>query len=151
MAVSSVLCLLVCLPLDARSRIQTPQKRWFFKSDKNMQHTFLRIRIKPEAPCHMILLHAKYHFQVRAEILRKAKLSFLSSISAACYHMSLLVGLPGSCGEPFRTFPLSTLSFHHGSPCWYIIWGMNNSPVGGRSSETQSHPIDMITLNDPVT
>jgi hypothetical protein len=31
-------------------------------------------------------------------------------------------------------------------PPWlhtYIICGMNNSPVGGRSSETSSHPIDM--------
>jgi hypothetical protein len=25
----------------------------------------------------------------------------------------------------------------------YIIWGMNNRPVGGRSSETQSHPINV--------
>jgi hypothetical protein len=32
-------------------------------------------------------------------------------------------------------------------PSWLsipiIIWGMNNRPVGGCSSETQSHPIDM--------
>jgi hypothetical protein len=25
----------------------------------------------------------------------------------------------------------------------HITWGMNNRPVGGRSSEIQSHPIDM--------
>jgi hypothetical protein len=33
-------------------------------------------------------------------------------------------------------FTLS-ISFHHGFPCSYIIWGMNNRTVGGRSSETQ--------------
>jgi hypothetical protein len=32
---------------------------------------------------------------------------------------------------------------HHSSPCSYIIWGMNNRPVGGRSSGTQSHPFDI--------
>jgi hypothetical protein len=32
-------------------------------------------------------------------------------------------------------FPLST-SVHHGHPYLYIIWGMNNGPVGGGSSET---------------
>jgi hypothetical protein len=39
-------------------------------------------------------------------------------------------------------FPLS-VSFHHDSPYSYIIWGMNNRPVGGRRSETQSLPIDI--------
>jgi hypothetical protein len=43
-------------------------------------------------------------------------------------------------------FPLS-VSFHHGSPCSYIIWEMNNRPAGGRSSETQSHPIDKNNNN----
>jgi hypothetical protein len=27
-----------------------------------------------------------------------------------------------------------------------IIWGMNNKAVDGRSSEMQSHPMDMITM-----
>jgi hypothetical protein len=29
-----------------------------------------------------------------------------------------------------------SISFHRGSPYSYIICGMNNRPVGGRSSET---------------
>jgi hypothetical protein len=29
---------------------------------------------------------------------------------------------------------------HHGSPYLYIIWGMKNRPVGGRSSETFTYP-----------
>jgi hypothetical protein len=33
------------------------------------------------------------------------------------------------------SFSLS-VSFHHGSLYSYIIWGMNNRPVGGCSSET---------------
>jgi hypothetical protein len=40
------------------------------------------------------------------------------------WHFSELFGLPLS------------VSFHHGSPCSYIIWGMNNRPVCGCSSET---------------
>jgi hypothetical protein len=39
-------------------------------------------------------------------------------------------------------FTLS-VSFHRGSPYSYIVWGMNNRPVCGRSSEIQSHPVDM--------
>jgi hypothetical protein len=46
----------------------------------------------------------------------------------------------------FFGFPLS-MSFHRGSSYSYIIWGMNNMPVGGRSSETSSHPIDMNKNN----
>jgi hypothetical protein len=32
-------------------------------------------------------------------------------------------------------FSLS-ISFHRGTPYSYIIWGMNDVPVGGRSAET---------------
>jgi hypothetical protein len=39
----------------------------------------------------------------------------------------------------FLRFPLLSW-FHRGSPCSYIIFGMNNRPVGGRSSETRSPP-----------
>jgi hypothetical protein len=35
------------------------------------------------------------------------------------------------------------VSFHRFSPYSFFIWGINNSPVGDRSSETYSHPIDM--------
>jgi hypothetical protein len=39
----------------------------------------------------------------------------------------------------FFGFPLS-VSFHRGCIFIYHV-GMNNSPVDGRSSETQSHPV----------
>jgi hypothetical protein len=42
----------------------------------------------------------------------------------------------------FFGFPLS-ISIHRGSPHSYIILGMNNRPVGDRSSETSSHLMDM--------
>jgi hypothetical protein len=42
------------------------------------------------------------------------------------------------------------ITFFHGSPCSYIIWGMNNRPVGSHSSETQSHPIDIIIINSCI-
>jgi hypothetical protein len=46
-----------------------------------------------------------------------------------------------------KGFPLS-VKLRHGSPAHIgITWGMNNRPDFGRSSETQSHPIDMkITI-----
>jgi hypothetical protein len=40
----------------------------------------------------------------------------------------------------------TVISFHHGSPCSYIIRGINNWPVGGRSSETKFHHIDMMMI-----
>jgi hypothetical protein len=54
--------------------------------------------------------------------------------------------LPESFGGRIGGFPLSIL-FHHGSlcSCRPIMWGMNNRLVGGHSSETNSHPIYMIT------
>jgi hypothetical protein len=39
--------------------------------------------------------------------------------------------------SPSSSVPLS-LPFHRGYPYTYIIWGMNNKPVGGRSSQTLS-------------
>jgi hypothetical protein len=52
----------------------------------------------------------------------------------------------------FIGFRLS-ISLHHGSPYSHIIWGMNNRPSGGHSSEIWSHPIDMKNNknNNPVT
>jgi hypothetical protein len=44
----------------------------------------------------------------------------------------------------FFSSPLS-ISFHCGSPYSHIIWGMNNGPDGGHSSEIQSHSIDRTT------
>jgi hypothetical protein len=45
----------------------------------------------------------------------------------------------------FFGFPL-LISFHHGSPCSYITWGMNSRLIGGSSSE-MFHPIDMNSNN----
>jgi hypothetical protein len=38
-----------------------------------------------------------------------------------------------------------SMEFHHASPCSYHR-GMNSRLVGGRSSETWSHSIDMIII-----
>jgi hypothetical protein len=59
--------------------------------------------------------------------------------------MSLMVGLPDSALVD-ETVAFTLLSLHHGSTCSYIIWGMNNRPVGGRSSEKLSHFIDIIII-----
>jgi hypothetical protein len=50
------------------------------------------------------------------KVFCKAKFSFLSPIPPAFYLMTLPVGLPESSGGRIRSFPLSTSSFHHGSP-----------------------------------
>jgi hypothetical protein len=42
----------------------------------------------------------------------------------------------------FFRFPLLN-PFYHDFPYSCIIWGNDNRRVGGRSSETQSHSIDM--------
>jgi hypothetical protein len=41
-----------------------------------------------------------------------------------------------------------SVSFHHASPYITVIWGMNKRFVGGRSSETESRPIDMNSNNN---
>jgi hypothetical protein len=48
----------------------------------------------------------------------------------------------GQAFSEFFGFPIA-ISFLRGSPYSHIISGVNNRPVGGYSSETQSHPIDM--------
>jgi hypothetical protein len=45
-------------------------------------------------------------------------------------------------GQVSRVLRFS-VSFRPGSPLSYIVWEMNNKPVRSRSSETQSHSIDM--------
>jgi hypothetical protein len=43
--------------------------------------------------------------------------------------------MPESSGGRISS-PLSTSSLRYGFPYSYITWGMNNRPVGGRSSGT---------------
>jgi hypothetical protein len=42
---------------------------------------------------------------------------------------------------PYGKIFYGKFSTSHHYSC--IIWGMNTRPVAGRSSETQSHPVDM--------
>jgi hypothetical protein len=57
-----------------------------------------------------------------------------------------IYGGPSGTGTSFShsylVFPLS-VSFHLGCPCSYLICGLNSRHVCGRSSETQSYPMDM--------
>jgi sulfite exporter TauE/SafE len=50
-----------------------------------------------------------------------------------------------SSGGRIRRFFL-TISFHDGSLCSYNASGTSNRPSGGHTSETKSHPIDMIII-----
>jgi hypothetical protein len=53
-------------------------------------------------------------------------------------------GMYGGQSVTGTGFPSSSIflsiPFHCGSPYLSITWGMNDRPVGGQSSETQSHP-----------
>jgi hypothetical protein len=73
------------------------------------------------------------------KILRKTK--FITPFNRS----SCMLGLPERSGGRIRSFPLS-ISFHRGSPCSYVTWGMNNRLVSGSSSETLSYTIDMIII-----
>jgi hypothetical protein len=57
-----------------------------------------------------------------------------------------ICGGQGDIGTGFPSSPsVSPRQYDstRGSPYLYIIWGMNNRPVGDRSSETFSHPVDI--------
>jgi hypothetical protein len=59
----------------------------------------------------------------------------------------LCVGRPcGICdGQTDTGTGFSPSSFHRGSPCSYITWGMDDRLVGGRSSETCVSPCTWTT------
>jgi hypothetical protein len=91
--------------------------------------------VKPSAPCCKILWHAKKVYEVWKRDFVDEIRNFLRPV-----HPDLLPdGSSGRTarersGGQIRSSPILT-SFHHGSPCSYITWGMNNRPVGGCSSE----------------
>jgi hypothetical protein len=65
-------------------------------------------------------------------------------IRARSVHLGFLMGTVALGQVSLRVLLfLLSVSFHRGSPYSYIVCGMNNRPVGGRSSETQSHTVDI--------
>jgi hypothetical protein len=76
------------------------------------------------------------------KILRKTNSSFPSQSSSRFATRWLLVGFPTKLLWKNEFSPVNIIS------PWLsmllITWGMNNRPVGGRSSETWSYPIVMI-------
>jgi hypothetical protein len=79
------------------------------------------------------------------ERFRKAKLSTSFTSSSFFAVWWLLIRLPENSGGRIRRVPLS-ITFHHGSPCTYITWEINNRLVGGRRSEMYYHPIEMMII-----
>jgi hypothetical protein len=60
-------------------------------------------------------------------ILRRAKLIIsLRQFLRLCYYMTA-GRIARESGGQIRSFSLS-ISFHHGFPCTYITWGINNPP-----------------------
>jgi hypothetical protein len=64
------------------SRVQTRPRWWIFKGDKNPQYAFLRMKVKPEVPCHKILRHVKYPFKYQRYWIRE--ILFPASIPPTC-------------------------------------------------------------------
>jgi hypothetical protein len=58
------------------------------------------------------------------------------------------IWIMGQVFPQFLGFTLS-ISSYRGCPHSYSIWGMNDMPFGGRSSETLSHP-SVMNNNDDV-
>jgi hypothetical protein len=108
-------------------------------SDKNLQHTFFEWEVKPQAQCRKFLRHVKRFVDV-SQILNTQ-----NSHSFVLFHYSL----PDvSAGRIARELWWTSQEFTPNGiitmvPRSHINRGMNNMPVGGRSSET-SHPIGMI-------
>jgi hypothetical protein len=89
--------------------------------------------VKTEVPCRKILRHVK---RSRGKVLTS------SSIPPTCPRCLCWYDYQRALVDESGVIP-SRNHHHHGSPCSNITRGMNNRPVGGRSSETQSHPILM--------
>jgi hypothetical protein len=108
------------------------------KGDNNLQHAFLRRGVKPEVPC-KILRHVKTTCKCERNAY-KIKFSLF-------VHSSYLLpddsagGLPESLVDESGVFLCRYHQHHHHHhliivlQCSYIILGMNNRPVYGRSSE----------------
>jgi hypothetical protein len=75
----------------------------------------------------------------------RQNVSFNSPVSPTLLLADFAVRIARELWWTNQEFCLS-ISFHCGSPCSYITWGMNSRPVGGRSSETWSRRIDMIFM-----
>jgi hypothetical protein len=108
----------------------------FLRAIKNRSTPSFGRKVKPEVSRCKILRHVK---KIPWGISDTNRKNFNSLVhSSYLPQISMLVGLPETSGGRVRSYP-SWHHHHHGSPL--ITWGMNNRPVGGCSSETQSHPI----------
>jgi hypothetical protein len=111
---------------------------------------------KSSPHCHTVLLRSDRRFKIL--MLMDIDVSLLTCNTLKMYvdepaphHRGLDLRPSKSCricgGQSGTRFLRVLRSFcqHHsnGSAYSYIIWGMNSRPVGGRSSETYSHPTDM--------
>jgi hypothetical protein len=110
------------------------RSRWIFKGDKIRGTPSFGGEVKPEAPCRKNLRHLKYYLQVWKNTSQSQIYHFLLPFLLLAIRR-LLVGFPASSGRRIGSFPLS-IPFHHCFTWSYITWGMNNRPLGGRSSET---------------
>jgi hypothetical protein len=78
-----------------------------FMGNKISQHTFLQRRSKAGDPMPYDYMSCKKSLESVNRNTAKAKFSCISPVPPACYQMT---------AGRVMSFPLSTSSFHHGSP-----------------------------------
>jgi len=82
-------------------------------------------------------------------VVSRRPLSAEARVCAWSVHVECMVDKVAMGNTFIHVLRLSlSISFHRFSPLSHIVCRMDNRAAGGRSSETQSHPIDMNNNNN---
>jgi transcription elongation factor GreA-like protein len=82
-----------------------------------------------------ILWHVRNHFSANKDASKAKIHNFLCQVPPDLLVDGSAGRMSRECSDGQISF-LLLISFHHGSLCTHITWGIKNRPVGGRSSET---------------
>jgi hypothetical protein len=120
-----------------------PSVRWFkpgrgdefLKDDKNPSTPSFGGLVKPEAPCYKILWHVKITCKYEKKYFARSNSSFPSPVPPACYQVTVgrITIEKWWMNREFSSVDIIQTWFFM---LIYITWGIDNRPIGGRSSET---------------
>jgi hypothetical protein len=89
-------------------------------------------------------MNINYEDRAMAQVVSRRPLSAEARVCAWSVHVECMVDKVAMGNTFLHVLRLSlSISFHRFSPLSHIVCRMDNRAAGGRSSETQSHPIDM--------
>jgi hypothetical protein len=97
------------------------------------------------SPYLFIIILSLISGRAMAQVVSRRLVSAKARVRAEVNQSGICGGIrdTGTGQASLRVFQfLLSVSFHRGSPCSHITWGLDSRPVGGRSSETE-HPIDV--------